>query len=206
MQFISKEGGIFTAKMRLGHNCGNDSTHADMTYCDAGNRRKCKECAKCKRRKRSCKRCKPCEEKLTQEGPIIAKLNLNETLNNGLKDETNDATDPEGDVNKVFDRATHADCDAGNCRKCRQCAKKEGKCITVLKSCKRSCKRCRPCEEKLTQEGPIIAKHDKNNGLKDETNDAIDPEGVINLIGGRHIQTEGVINKAFNHLLTFITG
>ena len=83
-------------------------------------------------------------------------------------------------------------CDAGNCRKCRQCAKKEGKCITVLKSCKRSCKRCRPCEEKLTQEGPIIAKHDKNNGLKDETNDAIDPEGVI--------------NKAFNHLLTFITG
>ena len=46
-------------------------------------------------------------------------------------------------------------CDAGNCRKCRQCAKKEGRC----KTCMRSCKRCRPiwpCKEKPTQEGPNI--------------------------------------------------
>ena len=42
-------------------------------------------------------------------------------------------------------------CDAGNCRKCRQCAKKEGWC----KICRSRCKRCRPCFH--TQGGPTIA-------------------------------------------------
>ena len=59
-------------------------------------------------------------------------------------------------------------CDAGNCRKCRQCAKKEGWCIygergeaalnINSKICRCHCKRCKPCKEKLTQGGPIKAK------------------------------------------------
>ena len=54
-------------------------------------------------------------------------------------------------------------CDAGFCRKCRQCAKKKGRCktcILILIHLMRRCKKCRPiwpCKEKLTHGGPIIA-------------------------------------------------
>ena len=102
--------------------------------------------------------------------------------------------------------------DAGNCRVCKQsgcakrCKKKVGECKVKFKckSCRRDClKRCKPCEE-----DPLLSVL----SLEDESDDATDPEGVVNKgfkilnNGLRDIRNEatdheGVLIKVFETLV-----
>ena len=183
-----------------------------LTYCDAGNCRRCRKCRNTGKRENGKKclkkvwfgnswvvvngkevSCKNSKEKCTDqrskkrqcEGgcekrhpmghdyqePIIAKgvtLEPDETLNNGLEDpllsllegERNDATDPEGVVNKVVETLINGLKELRN-----EATHPVGVFNRVF--------------ETLNNKGEVNVNVNVN-GLKDERNDATDPEEVLN--------------------------